>query len=210
MSVLKEISSWSKSCPGWQRDALRRLVLAGTLSTEDIEELILLCQSPHGSLPDGESPPSEEALSEKHLPQDPAKNQSVTLASIKDVKNVNAIESKQPLAFADTGLTVLYGDNAAGKSGYTRVLKSACRARSRPKRILSNVFRTTGSDPASATIEFKVGTKANSHSWRAGETALSPLALVSVFDSACALHYVEEANNVAFRPFGLDLLAKFA
>jgi AAA domain-containing protein len=210
MSVVKEILTWSKSCPDWQRDALRRLVQNGTLSANDLTELNVICQSAHDSLPDSTSPLAGQSFSEEHLPQDPIENQPVAIITIEDAKNVNAIVSKQPLTFGAIGLTILYGDNASGKSGYARVLKSACRARSRPKRILSDVFKTTGNDPASATIRFKVGANPNFHSWQDGDTAVSPLASVSVFDSACALYYVEEANDVAFRPFGLDLLDKLA
>jgi len=210
MSVLKEILSWSKSSPAWQRDALRRLVQNGTLSTKDLNELTLVCQSPYGLLPAETQPPATQPLSEEHLPPDVHSNQAVALTAIEDIQHVNALACKQPLVFGSTGLTVVYGDNASGKSGYARILKCACRARSRPKRILPNVFGATTLDVASAIIKFKFANQDGSHDWQDGENIQSPLALVSVFDSACALHYVEEANNVAFRPFGLDLLDKLA
>ncbi len=210
MSVLREILSWSKSCPPWQRDALRRLLQNRTLSTKDLSELTLICQSAHGLLPGETQAPANHPLSEAHLPPDVQSNQAVVLTTIEAVQHVNAIAGKQPLVFGSAGLTVVYGDNASGKSGYARILKCACRARSRPKRILPDVFSATANDVASATIKFKVGSQDDSHEWQDGETVRSSLALVSVFDSACALHYVEEANDVAFRPFGLDLLDKLA
>lgn len=210
MSVLREILSWSKSCPAWQRDALRRLLQNGTLSTKDLSDLTLICQSAHGLLPDETQVPANHPLSEEHLPPDVQSNQAVVLTTIEAVQHVNAIAGKQPLAFSSAGLTVVYGDNASGKSGYARILKCACRARSRPKRILPDVFSASANDVAGATIKFKVGSQDDSHEWQDGETVRSSLALVSVFDSACALHYVEEANDVAFRPFGLDLLDKLA
>ena len=210
MSVLREILNWSKSCPTWQRDALRRLIQNGTLSTNDFGELTLICQSEHGLLPSETPVPANQPLSEEHLPPDVQSNQAVALTAVEAVQHVNALTSKQPLAFGSTGLTVVYGDNASGKSGYARILKCACRARSRPKRILPDVFSATANDVASATIKFKVGSEDASHTWQDGESIRSPLGSVSVFDSACALYYVEEANDVAFRPFGLDLLDKLA
>lgn len=210
MSVLREILSWSKSCPIWQRDALRRLVQNGTLSTNDLAELKLICQLKHGLLPPETVVPTDQPLSEEHLPPDIQSNQAVDLTAIEAVQHVNALTRKQSLAFRSAGLTVVYGDNASGKSGYARILKCACRARSRPNQILPDVFGATTNDVASATIKFKVGSQDNSHQWQDGETIRSPLVSVSVFDSACALHYVEEANDVAFRPFGLDLLDKLA
>ncbi len=210
MSVLKEIFSWSKTCPTWQRDGLRRLVQNETFSTSDLAEVALICRAEHDTLPPGTVAPASEAISERHLPPEVRSDQSVTLTSIGAVEHVNAIVAKRPLVFAATGLTIIYGDNASGKSGYARILKSACRARSRPKRILPDVFNKTASGIPTATIKFKVGMQDDAHAWRDGDSSVSPLASVSVFDSACALHYVEEANDVAFRPFGLDLLDKLA
>src|ERR1019366_437702 len=112
--------------------------------------------------------------------------------------------------FGTSGLSVVYGDNSTGKSGYVRILKLACRARSKPKRILPNVFSNVAAGPSEAVIGFKVGDKDDSYHWKVGQGGSAILASVSVFDSACALHYVEEANDVAFRPFGLDLLDKLA
>ena len=210
MSVTKEILIWSKSCPAWQRDALRRLVDHGSLSPRDLAELALICESTHAAPTEGNKTPVVLPLTEEHLPLDVENDQSVTLTSIDDVQHVNALVCKRPLTFQAAGMTVLYGDNAAGKSGYARVLKAACRARSKPKQILPDVFQTTPPGIASATIKFKVGGNDSEHRWRDDEKASSPLTLVSVFDSACALHYVETANDVAFRPFGLDLLDKLA
>jgi energy-coupling factor transporter ATP-binding protein EcfA2 len=210
VSVLKEIFNWSKSCPNWQRDALRRLVQNGTLSEKDFAELALICESAHSPLPNGVSIPVSQPLSEECLPPDVRSDQSVSLKTIDTVLNVNALVSKQPLSFGASGLTALYGDNASGKSGYARILKSACRARSRPRRVLPDVFKKAPQGVPSATIRFTVGAQDSVYTWREGENTSSPLSLVSVFDSACALFYVEEANDVAFRPFGLDLLDKLA
>ena len=188
MSVLREILSWSKSCPAWQRDALRRLVQNGTLSTSDLSELTLICQSAHGLSPPETPVPANQPLSEEHLPPDLQSNQAVTLATIEDVQHVNVLAGNQALPFGSAGLTIVYGDSASGKSSYARILKCACRARSRPKRILPGVFSATANGVARATIRFKVGNEDASHQWQDGETIRSPLASVSVFDSACALH----------------------
>ncbi len=210
MSVLREILSWSKSCPKWQRDALRRLVRNGALAPNDLAELTLICKSAHSLTAPGTPVPPSQPLAEEHLPPNAQSDQSVTLTAIEEVQNVNALACKQPLTFGPSGLTIVYGDNASGKSGYARILKCACRARSRPKQVLPDIFSSGATSAASATIRFKVGDQDRFHQWRDGETTCALVSLVSVFDSACALQYVEEANDVAFRPFGLDLLDKLA
>ena len=45
MDVLGEILNWSANRPAWQRDALRRLVLAGELDDDDFTELTELCRT---------------------------------------------------------------------------------------------------------------------------------------------------------------------
>ena len=42
---------------------------------------------------------------------------------------MNALKEGERLTFGKTGLTVVYGDNGSGKSGYARILKKVCRAR---------------------------------------------------------------------------------
>lgn len=189
---------------------MRRLLQQGKLSDADIIALTKLCKSAHGLTTAEDKAPVAIPLAEEHLPVDVQADSPVVLATIQNVQNVNIISTKLPLAFGTSGLSVVYGDNATGKSGYARNLKVACRARSKLKRILPDIFSSVAADPPEAVIGFKVGDKDDSYHWKDGHGGSAILASVSVFDSECALHYVEEANDVAFRPFGLDLLDKLA
>jgi hypothetical protein len=118
---------------------------------------------------------------------------------------VNALAEDQVLRFGPY-LTVVYGDNAAGKTGYIRILKSACRAR-RQEAILGNVI--SGATPLSpiVSIKYKVGTEPKPLEW-AGNGEDEFISRVSVFDTQCAAVYLTEKTDVAFRPFGLDLFDK--
>ncbi len=64
MNVLDEILKWSETLPAWQRDALRRLIVQGPLSEDDLAELIELCKAAHGL---AEKRPSDP-LQKKHIP----------------------------------------------------------------------------------------------------------------------------------------------
>jgi energy-coupling factor transporter ATP-binding protein EcfA2 len=48
VTVLQEILEWSYDRPAWQRDALRRLVLNGELSDDDIDALTDICKAAYG------------------------------------------------------------------------------------------------------------------------------------------------------------------
>jgi energy-coupling factor transporter ATP-binding protein EcfA2 len=201
MTVLQEILEWSHDRPAWQRDALRRLVLNGELSDDDIRALTDICKSAHGLAEQQDIAP----LTKDHVPARATGSVPVSLLSIFHHRGVNALAEDQTLRFTPC-LTVVYGDNAAGKTGYIRILKSACRAR-RQEQILGNVI--SGATPLSpvVSIKYKVGAEPEPREWAgSGEDAF--ISRVSVFDTQCAAVYLTEKTDVAFRPFGLDLFDK--
>lgn len=201
MTVFEELLNWSQDRPAWQRDALRRLVLNGELSDDDIRALTDICKNAYGLAEQQEIAP----LAKEHVPAKTVGNAPVSLVSIFHHRGVNALAENQTLKFAPN-LTVVYGDNAAGKTGYIRILKSACRARGQ-EHILGNVV--SGATPLSpdVSIKYQVGTEPKQREW-AGSGEDEFISRVSVFDTQCAAVYLTEKTDVAFRPFGLDLFDK--
>ncbi len=201
MTVLEELLKWSQDRPAWQRDALRRLVLNGDLSDDDIRALTDLCKSAQGLAEQQNIAP----LTKEHVPEKTAGSPPVSLVSIFHHRGVNALAEDQTLKFAPN-LTAVYGDNATGKTGYIRILKSACRARGQ-EQILGNVV--SGATPLSpvVSIKYKVGIEPEPREW-AGNGEDEFISRVSVFDTQCAAVYLTEKTDVAFRPFGLDLFDK--
>ncbi|MHC1762933.1 MAG: hypothetical protein AB9869_01320 [Verrucomicrobiia bacterium] len=201
MTVLQQILEWSQERPAWQRDALRRLALKGGLSDDDIRVLTDICKSAHGLAEPQETAP----LSKEHVPDKAAGAAAVSLASIFHHRGVNALAEDQVLKFGPK-LTVVYGDNASGKTGYIRILKSACRARGQ-EHILGNVV--SGAAPLAPVVEIKyqVAAEPGLRAW-AGKGEDDFISRVSVFDTQSAAVYLTEKTDVAFRPFGLDLFDK--
>ena len=202
MDVLSEILTWSEERPDWQRDALRRLVLTGELDEADIDALTELCKSAYGLACEQEL----VHLGREHLPIDGANTARVNVHSISHRHGVNALAENQTLKFG-SGLTVVYGDNAAGKSGYIRIFKSACRARG-AEDILGNVLSGTAPPTPLVSIQFTVG-DGSTQEW-SGEDDDEALARVSVFDRHSEAVYTTQKTDVAFRPLGLDLFDKLS
>ncbi len=196
MDVLSEVLTWSEHRPEWQRDALRRLVLKGELDDADIEALAEICKSAHGLACEQDPVP----IGREHLPVDGANTGRVNVDSISHRHGVNALAENQTLKFGP-GLTVVYGDNAAGKSGYIRIFKGGCRARG-AEDILGNVLSETATPAPQFSIQYTVGDGPN-QAW-SGQ-ADEALARVSVFDRHSEAIYTTQKTDVAFRPFGLDL-----
>ena len=201
MKVLQEILTWSAERPTWQRDALRRLVVNGELSDDDIRELTEVCKGDHGLIEKVEIKP----LAKEHVPERDGAVAAVSLDSIFHHKGVNALAEDQTLKFAP-GLTIVYGDNGAGKTGYIRILKQACRARGQEK-ILGNVVSGVAPPKPVVNIRYKVGDETTVREWVGGD-ADEFISRVSVFDTQCAAVYLNERTDVAFLPFGLDLFDK--
>ncbi len=199
--LLQQILEWSQDRPLWQRAALRRLVLNGELSDDDVRTLTEICKTTHGLAEPQEVAP----LAKDHIPEKRHVGIPVSLESIFHHRGVNALAENQTLKFAPN-LTVVYGDNAAGKTGYIRILKSACRARGQEK-ILGNVVSGTTPLAPVVSIKYKVGDEPEPREW-AGNGEDEFVSRVSVFDTQSAAVYLTEKTDVAFRPFGLDLFDK--
>jgi len=207
-TALEIILEWSRDRPAWQRDALRRIVQGRKLTEADFAELSALCKRGRTGKPP-EDAPKTEPLESGHLPANPGAGSSVSLLAIKDVQAVNQLAPDQTLSFAPKGITVVYGDNGAGKSGYARLLKRACRAR-HSEVILPNVYAAQPRGTASATLCYDIGGAAQQpEPWEdTGKLAPQPhpvLSAISVFDADCAAIHLKDKNPVAFRPFGLDV-----
>ena len=160
-----------------------------------------MCKGAHGLSEQQDIAP----LTSEHVPEKSAGSVAVSLISIFHHRGVNALAEAQTLNFGPD-LTVVYGDNAAGKTGYIRILKSACRARGQ-KQILGNVV--SGATPLApvVSIKYKVGPELDSREW-AGSGEDEFISRVSVFDTQGAAVFLNEKTDVAFRPFGLDLFDK--
>jgi len=200
-AALADVLKWSADLPAWQRDALRRLCSQTKLEAVDITALVSICKSVEQGAP----------LDATHLRDPAASHAVVTLGALYGLSNVNALAPGERLSFGKTGLTVIYGDNGAGKSGYARVLKQLCRARS-PKGddgILPNIYTAASGNPA-ASIDFFIGAQKHSAAWMQGTSPDAMLSAVSVFDSRTANIHVENTNDLAYTPLPLRILAGLA
>ena len=199
--ALADILQWSKNRPKWQRDALGRLCEKNELDETDLEELTALCKKGgKGAI----------LLASEHVPDPKAATIEVGLRALHSVENVNALKPGERLTFDKKGLTVVYGDNGSGKSGYARVLKQVCRARS-PKddKILPNIYATK-KGPQTSVIDFRANGQNKTANWMKGVPSDSLLSSVSVFDCRTANVHVDKVNDVAYTPFPMKLLERLA
>jgi hypothetical protein len=209
MIILQEILVWSQSLPAWQSDAIARLFIKQKLSTQDIADLYALLKADQG-IPDPDGRVAKR-LKADQIPSGPSKTSHVELLAIKNLENVNAIAENQRLPFGPKGLTIIYGDNGSGKSGYSRVLKRACRARDQSEPIHPKSNLPPGhSGRAAAVFEVDINGTVADLNWADGAAAPSELSTIAIFDSRCARAYLDDEDDFAYVPYGLDILQGLA
>lgn len=209
MSVLQEIQQWAPNLPSWQQDAVARLFANGELTTADYDDLYALLKAEHGIAD------PKARIARKLEPAQVAAVQNpetlLQLVALRNLRHVNALAENQSLPFGRTGITVIYGDNGSGKSGYSRVLKKACRARDQTERILPDAKLQPGSFGApEAIFDLLINDAPVELKWIDGEPAPEPLSAIAIFDAHCARAYIDEQDDFSYVPYGLDIMENLA
>ena len=205
MSLLNKILVWAaEKLSPWQRDALRRLFQKQELTEQDMDDLYAMLKSARG-LPDTKKR-QPVPLAKEHLPAVGKTVESVVLKAMRELKNVNRIAEEQKLEFKPKGITVIYGENASGKSGYFRVLKRACRARDTSETIHPDANDAKASKKIpEAIFDIEVDGHSKSLNWDRDAAPPDELSTIAVFDAHCARAYLDE-QDVAYVPYGLDIV----
>jgi len=205
----EELLAWSAGRLPWQQDALRRLATQGELTADDLLALRLQIEQAAG-LPVKDAP-DPMPLAEEHLNQAASNNPRTVLASLGPVRHVDRLSPDQPpLRFAINGITLVYGANASGKSGYCRIARQLCRSLS-PVDLRGNVYDAGAPAPPEVDVAFRIGgddQPKEELTWYSDQDPPAELSRISVFDTASARVYVDRQRKIEFLPYELDLMNK--
>lgn len=127
------------------------------------------------------------------------------LTKVEDVEGVNALIEGQKIEFGNN-LTVIYGTNGSGKSGYTRLLKQVFYSKS-PEDILKNIHIADGHKPVNAKFTFTSSSEESSFLF--AERSNAEFKQFSVFDGKSVIRHLDQRNEFEFRPAGLGFFADF-
>src|SRR6266851_586894 len=127
MSIADDILDFSRTRAGWQQDVIRRLFTHVEFTDSHLRSTLAMLKGQYG-LYQG-APPTSVPLSRSHIPQQSPGAPSVILNSLGNLINTDRLATGQVLTVGISGLTVVYGDNGSGKSGYCRILKKLCHVR---------------------------------------------------------------------------------
>ena len=189
--------TWLESKPYWEQYLWQLHMTKEVLDEEDIKKCYqyLLEDSGVVEVAPGRSPIVFPSLD---LNGTDAPKPKTTLDKIENLKDVNAIDDGCILEFGKN-LTIIYGDNGAGKSGIGRLLSNACLSR-KPRKLLPNA-RTVSYPATKATADFHLSDSLGSSviNYTLGQTH-EALKSFAVFDHECALIHLNSENKVEFVP----------
>lgn len=195
--INRDIIRWLEKRPNWQRNLFQRIVRNKAIDNSYIEQLVdLLVSNKAAKL---EFP----ALKIDELPQGGDKTESVAICSVGNLQGVNALLGGQTLQFSPTGMTIVYGDNGSGKSGYARLLKRVVGARHHED-ILPNVFINKRCSQ-SAQINYRCCGTDLTETWSTSFNNAT-FGRVHFYDEACGNDYLQNETELSYRPSVLSLL----
>lgn len=195
MRIEEAIVDWAKGRPSWQRAVLRRAAQGEQLGNADFAAIT------DRLLKDGWA--TDEQLALDDMPRAAGSAKPVVLLALRNLEHVNALVGDQPLEFSPTGLTVVYGDNGSGKSGYARLIKLLVRARHRQD-VLSDVFQDPPSAKQSANVVVDVGGTSRPVAWP--DETCPELAQITFYDEACGDAFITKESDVTYKPAALAVL----
>jgi len=119
------------------------------------------------------------------------------LERLGDVERVNALTGGQEIRF-NARLTVVFGENASGKSGYVRILKALAAVRSKEK-ILPDVRKASAGAPPHARLDFTLANATREFEWN-GEEGVPPFTRMNIFDTRAVTLHVDEPLSYVYTP----------
>lgn len=196
----QDLADWFNGRPGWLQEAARRLFANGILEKKDADELAVLCKREAGIVVSGFADLKAGKLDKNSFAQSQQKV-NLRLDSIGNISGINALAPRTPLEFQKEPLTLIYGVNGAGKSGYTRILKQCSGGRGRAL-LHGDVFHEMKA-AQKCTIRYTLDGASHELDWLPETEQHEHLRHLSLYDTAAANVYVDSENEVSYEPFVL-------
>ena len=127
----------------------------------------------------------------------------VEIIKLKHVNGVNALAPGQEIKFCDEGVTLLYGQNRSGKSGYFRILNQLAKS-TITYPLHSNIFNAAPV-PKEIILEYKVDGITQSFHWDGVTDCPLELRHIRCFDSQYAASFLKPrgGNTYLFDSYNL-------
>ncbi|MGF1879186.1 AAA family ATPase [Photobacterium frigidiphilum] len=195
--VREGIIKWLHSQPYWVQLAAQSILKQEQITQDKILDFKELLKTKKGQS-------CHEALDFGQFNEHSNAANQVWIKSIGDVVGIDDLNPRFPLTF-EQKLTVVYGNNGSGKSGYTRILKKAC-GKNNANDLKPNVFKAPPAvSRCSITID---GGCAKKIDWVANSLPIPEIISTDIFDSSTGGLYLDNENEVSYVPIDVFLFEK--
>lgn len=192
------LSEWANNSDEWVRYIVRHVLNSGgPLGSEEQSGAYVLLRQEKGF--DTRELPKEEPLVTTEREDEAI--EPLTLTSLSDVVGVNAL-AEGGVIEPHAGLTILFGENGTGKTGYTRIFKAL--AGSRTADVILGDIEAASPKPRSALIGYTLGTETKTYTWT-GQQGVAPFTRMSIFDSSSVGLHVDDELEYVYVPAALAL-----
>lgn len=199
-----DTKNWLNSQHPWLQEATYRILSKGKVDEADVPDLVKLIK-------DSQLQADTSGSKDRTYPDFGSGSVSPTtlrLTSIGDVVGIESLEPKQPLTFGNGNLTVVYGNNGSGKSGYIRILKKAS-GKAGATALKPNVYKPAP-DKQLCTITVNIDGKNHPTQWAANSLPIPILSPLDIFDTTSGRIYMEGSTEATYKPAELVLLTDLA
>ncbi len=205
-TIWQELESWSKNLLPWQRFVLTHAVNHGCLNDNHAEQAYKLFLTGNKLWNDSFGQAEEILIPAIAAPQTNTEHTRVLLTRLGNLQHVNAIPATSSLTFGPS-LTVMYGHNGSGKSGFARVLCSACFSRAEVS-ILPNVYADHPPSRTQADFSVRINDAEETIlNYTVGESH-PDLLRFTVFNTEAAHSHLTDANPLGFKPMGFNVFVE--
>ena len=196
-SFVKDLFSWIKSLPYWKQYLSAKIFAEKTISESTIEQAFKYFLQEHSLSSDDISKINiDELLNENVIPES-SDLEGIILSSIYDFKNISAIKDGQKIEL-NPQITILFGENGAGKTSYIRLLNNAFQSRGE-KEILPNIYKDGEVLMPSCNFEFLNNAQVFNYRYPEDKDK-KEFYLFTVFDSKSFRVHIDNKNELLFHP----------
>lgn len=197
-----EVKKFADGLPYWAKFLAEKILSGNAISDNDIDTSYSYLLEHLQLIEETEKP---EITIEYNAENSGNYKTDLLLTKLENVEGVNALTENQTIEFS-SNLTIIYGANGSGKSGYVRLLKKVFYSKA-PENILPNVHIDNGHKNVNAKFTFKSGNTEIPLGFSDKDNA--EFEQFAVFDGNSVLKHLENKNEFEFRPAGLSFFADY-
>ena len=197
--IADDISNWILTLPKWQQKLSYLIMEKKHISKEELNEIYDVFKT-ETKLQSGKISEDIEKVCNVNLENSP----NVIWQGVGNLHGVNKLKSNSELNVS-TGLTVIYGENGSGKSGYTRLLNNAFISRG-DQDILPNIFENK-LEQVSADFKFSIDGNNIEYKYPDDKDAYA-FKTIRNFDAKSAADDMNRESKIDFAPSELSFFDK--